>query len=66
MESGAYLGQIVFTDDLLPNSIDYVNSMKLSIEVQSQPKIEIQTTYLSDTMQAGKEYKYRVNVKNND
>lgn len=64
VESETYLGQIVFTDDRLPNSTDYVNSMKLSITVQSQPKIELQTTYLSDTVQTGKEYKYRINVKN--
>lgn len=64
VESGTYQGQIVFTDDRLPNSTDYINSMKLSITVQSEPKIELQTTYLSDTVQAGKEYKYRVNIKN--
>jgi hypothetical protein len=38
--------------------------MKLSIIVQAQPKIELQTTYLSDNVQAGKEYKYKINVKN--
>lgn len=64
VDSENYQGQIAFTDDLVPNSIDYVNSMKLNIFVQAQPKLEFQTTYISDNVQAGKEYVYRVNVKN--
>lgn len=64
VESESYQGQIAFTDDLVPNSADYVNSLKLNIIVQAQPKIELQTTYLSDNTQAGKEYVYKINVKN--
>lgn len=63
-ESAYYQTAIAFTDDLLPNSSDYVNAMKLDISVQVNPKIELQSTYLSDTVKAGNEYEYRVKIKN--
>lgn len=63
-ESGYYQTVIAFTDDLLPNSAEYVNSMKFDISVQALPKIELQTTYLSDTVSAGKDYEYRLKIKN--
>ena len=63
-ESGFYQGAIAFTDDLLPNSSQYVNSMQLGISVQAQSKIELQTSYLSDTLDAGKEYEYKIKIKN--
>jgi hypothetical protein len=62
--SAYYQTAIAFTDDLLPNSPDYVNAMKLDISVQVSPKIELQSTYLSDTVVAEKEYEYRVKIKN--
>jgi len=63
-ESGYYQGAIAFTDDLVPNSTQYVNSMQLGISVQAQPKIELQATSLSDTLEVGKEYDYQIQVKN--
>jgi hypothetical protein len=63
-EGGYYQGAIAFTDDLAPNSTQYVNSMQLGISVQAQPKIELQATYLSDTLEVGKEYDYQIQVKN--
>jgi hypothetical protein len=63
-EGGDYQGIIAFTDDLVPNSTQYVNSMQLGISVQSKPKIEFQTSYLSDTLIAGKEYEYKIKIKN--
>lgn len=63
-ESAYYQTAIAFTDDLLPNSAEYVNSMKLDISIQASPKIELQTSYLSDTVEAGKEYEYRIKIKN--
>jgi hypothetical protein len=63
-ESGEYRGQIAFTDDLLPNSTDYVNSMQLYTSVQAQPKIELQTNSIFDNVKVGKEYKYKINIKN--
>lgn len=64
VESGYYQGTIAFTDDLVPGSTQYVNSMQLGISVQAQSKIELQTTYLSDTLEAGKDYNYQIKIKN--
>jgi len=64
VESGYYQGAIAFTDDLVPNSIQYVNSMQLGISVQAQPKIELQSSYISDNIEAGKEYEYQIKIKN--
>jgi len=64
VESGYYQGAIAFTNDLVPNSTQYVNSMQLGISVQAQSKIELQTSYLSDTLDAGKEYEYQIKIKN--
>jgi hypothetical protein len=63
-EGGDYQGIIAFTDDLVPNSTQYVNSMQLGISVQSKPKIELQTSSLSDALIAGKEYEYKIKIKN--
>jgi hypothetical protein len=63
-EGGYYQGQIAFTNDLVPNSTEYANSMQLSISVQAQPKIELQTSYISDNVENGKEYVYKLNIKN--
>ncbi|MGA9190073.1 MAG: hypothetical protein WB014_16240 [Methanosarcina sp.] len=63
-ESAYYQTAIVFTDDLLPDSTEYVNSMRLDISVQASPKIELQAGYLSDTVDAGKEYVYKIKIKN--
>ena len=63
-ESAAYQTAIAFTDDLQPNSTQYVNSMYLYVSVQANPKIELQTTYLSDVVKPGTEYEYMVKIKN--
>jgi hypothetical protein len=63
-ESAYYQTVIAFTDDLLPSSTDYVNSMKLDLSVQANPKIELQTSYISDTVKAGQEYEYKIKIKN--
>lgn len=63
-ESAYYQTAIAFTDDLLPNSTEYINSMKLDIFVQASPKIELQTSYISDTVKAGQEYEYKIKIKN--
>ena len=64
LEGGYYQGAIAFTGDLVPNSIQYVNSMQLGISVQAQPKIELQSSYISDNVEAGKEYEYQIKIKN--
>jgi len=74
-ESGEYQAQIVFTDDVYsyeyedPEYIQntepqYVNVMYLDISVPVSPKLELQTSYVSDTMEPGKEYVYEVKIKN--
>jgi hypothetical protein len=62
--SGYYQAVIAFTDDLQPNSANYVNAMQLEISVQAKPKIELQSTYIYDTVKAGQEYEYRIKIKN--
>ncbi len=63
-ESTSYQTAIAFTDDLLPDSTGYVNSMILDISVQASPKIELQTSYISDTVEAGQEYEYNIKIRN--
>jgi PKD repeat protein len=63
-EGDGYDGQIAFTDDQVPNSTNYVNSMQFWVYVYPQSKIELQTNSISDTVEAGKEYEYKVKIKN--
>lgn len=74
-ESGEYQAQIVFTDDVYsyeyedPEYIQdiepqYVNVMYLGISVPVRPKLELQTSYISDTMKPGEEYVYEIKIKN--
>jgi hypothetical protein len=63
-QSGSYQGNIAFTDDLVPNSTQYVNSMHLDLAVQSLSKIQLETQYISDTLDAGKNYEYKIKIKN--
>ncbi len=63
-ESGSYQANIAFTDDLVPNSDQYVNSMHLDLSVQGLSKIQLETQYISDTIEAGKEYEYKIKLKN--
>ncbi len=63
-ESGSYQANIAFTDDLVPNSNQYVNSMHIDLSVQGLSKIQLETQYISDTIEAGKEYEYQIKLKN--
>jgi hypothetical protein len=63
-ESGDYQATIAFTDDLVPNTTQYVNSTQLDVTVQPQPKIELQASSISDNVEAGKEYEYQMKIKN--
>lgn len=63
-ESMNYQAAIAFTDDFLPNSTEYVNSMKLDLFVQANTKIELQASYISDAVKAGQEYEYKMKIKN--
>jgi hypothetical protein len=74
-ESGEYEAQIVFTDDVYnyengdseyiqDAEPQYVNVMYLGISVPVRPKLELQTSYISDTMKPGEEYVYEIKIKN--
>ena len=75
-ESGEYEGLIVFTDDVYsyeyegPGYIQentapqYVNVMCLGISVPVRPKLELQTSYISDSIEPGEEYVYEIKIKN--
>jgi uncharacterized membrane protein len=75
-ESGEYEAQIIFTDDVysyeyadseyIPENTDpqYVNVMHLGISVPVRPKLELQTSYISDNIEPGEEYVYEVKIKN--
>ena len=63
-ESGEYQTIIAFTDDFLPTSTQFANSMNLQLSVQALPKIQLETQYISDTIDAGKEYEYKIKIKN--
>lgn len=62
--SGFYQGTIAFTDDLAPNSANYLYSTRLDISVQAPPKIELQTSYIYENVEIGKQYEYNIKVKN--
>lgn len=67
---GYYTNKIAFTDDIAPytevyyTDTQYVNQMYLYTYVYAQPKIELQTSYISDTLDAGTENEYRIKIKN--
>ncbi|MDR7664690.1 hypothetical protein RG963_02580 [Methanosarcina sp. Z-7115] len=63
-DGGRYEAYISFTDDIDPYTAQYVNVMYLSIGVPIIPKLELQTDYISDTIEAGKEYEYAIKIKN--
>ncbi|MDI9394923.1 MAG: hypothetical protein QM426_05685 [Euryarchaeota archaeon] len=64
---GYYDTYITFTDDVYSEGDpypQYVNAMYLSISVPIYPKLELQTSFIDDTIEAGKEYEYTVKIKN--
>ncbi|VVB84479.1 NPCBM-associated, NEW3 domain of alpha-galactosidase [uncultured archaeon] len=67
--TGSYNGQIAFTDEVMPTSYpepypNYVHYMSLSINVWTLPVVQIMTSYISDQLEAGKEYDYEIRLKN--
>ena len=66
---GNFETYIAFTDDVVSTPetdaySQYVNTIHLSVTVPIYPKIELQTSYVSDTVEAGKEYEYTIKIKN--
>ncbi len=65
-KSGEYDAQIVFTDDMYPPEYgaQYINVMNLGISVPVPPKLEFQRDYIFDNVDPGKEYVYKIKIKN--
>ena len=65
----SYNSLIVFTDEQYPSPYltpfpNYIHQMNLGVNVVSPPVVQIATPYLSDQIEAGKEYRYTVEIKN--
>jgi hypothetical protein len=61
--------QIAFTDEVMPTPYpqpfpNYIHAFQLSIDVWTPPKIQIMMPYISDQLEAGKEYNYEIKLKN--
>lgn len=66
-DGGYYETYIAFTDDVYSEEdiySEYVNAMYLSISVPIYQKLELQTSYISDSIEAGMKYEYTVKIKN--
>ncbi|WP_440948445.1 COG1470 family protein [Methanosarcina sp. T3] len=68
-DGGTYETYIAFTDDITPDSgedfyAEYINVMYLSVTVPIYQKLELQTYYISDSVEAGEEYVYTIKIKN--
>jgi hypothetical protein len=66
---GSYNTQIAFTDEQYPSPypqtyLNYVHTLSLSIDAAITPVIRIDPMYISDQLEAGKEYRYTVNITN--
>jgi hypothetical protein len=57
--------RIAFTDDSYSEEYGYyTNAMDLYITIPICQKLELQTSYISDSVEAGEEYEYTVKIKN--
>ncbi len=66
---GYYNAQVKFTDEEIPSPYpqpfpNYVHAFQLSIDVWTPPQIQILKPYISDQLEAGKEYDYTIKLKN--
>lgn len=66
---GYYYSTVAFTNETYPTaypsvSPGYVHTASLSLNIASLPVIRISTPYISDQVEAGKEYQYEVTVQN--
>lgn len=62
--SGVYYAKIIFTNDTYPQEYgtsQYVNVLDLEITV---PKLEFQKAFIFDNVDPGKEYVYKIKIKN--
>ncbi len=66
---GSYNSMVVFTDEQYPSPYpapfpNYIHVMNLGVNVVSPPVITISTPYISDQVEAGKQYQYSVEIQN--
>lgn len=66
---GSYNTMIVFTDQQYPSPYptpypNYVHQMNVGVTVVSPPVVQIATPFVSDQIEAGKEYRYNVEITN--
>lgn len=66
---GYYNAMVAFTDETIPAPYpqpfpNYVHTFSLSINVWTPPKVQIQKPYIQDQLEAGKEYDYKIKLKN--
>ena len=61
--------QIAFTDETMPSPYpvpipNYIHAFQLSLDIWSEPKVQIMTSYINDMLQANREYDYEIKLKN--
>ncbi|VVB96011.1 NPCBM-associated, NEW3 domain of alpha-galactosidase [uncultured archaeon] len=66
---GYYNAQVAFSDDVMPNPYptpfpNYINAFQLSVDVWAPLKVQIMTPYISDQLEAGRDYDYEIKLKN--
>ncbi len=66
---GYYNANIAFTEEKIPTPYpepfpNYVHSYSLSINLWAPPKVQISKPYINDQLEAGKEYDYKIKLKN--
>ncbi|MDW7727205.1 MAG: hypothetical protein SCH70_08895 [Candidatus Methanoperedens sp.] len=67
--AGYYNAQVAFTDEVIPTPYpqpfpNYIHQFSLSIDLWAPPVLQIMTPYISDQLEAGKEYDYEIKIKN--
>jgi hypothetical protein len=66
---GYYNANVAFTNEKIPTPYpepfpNYVHSYSLSINLWAPPKIQISNPYINDQLESGKEYDYKIKLKN--
>jgi hypothetical protein len=66
---GSSSTMIVFTDEQYPSGYptpfpNYIHQMNVGVNIVSLPAVQVSPLYISDQVEAGKEYRYPVEIKN--
>jgi hypothetical protein len=66
---GSSTANLVFTDEEYPSAYptpypNYIHQMNLNVNIISPPVVQVSPMYISDQVEAGKEYRYSVEIKN--